>query len=336
MTFSSTSLQQEDKNSVIANDKLVSVIIPCYNQARFLGEAIESVLLQSYPHFEVIVVDDGSTDNTAEIAARYSEVRTIRQTHAGPSTARNRGLQESRGSWLVFLDSDDRLLPHALELGVKHLLDNARCTFVFGRHQVIDADGAPVSSTSFVNVERDPYRQLLLYNCVYTPSTAMFRRELFDSVVGFDPLFKGAEDYDLYLRLARKFPVISYDDIVAEYRRHDANLTSDNAHMLRVCLAVLRKQRLSVRGNREWEEAYRTGMNNWRRLWGEKLVSEVWSRFKEGRDWQRSVRDLMVLMRYGPEVFPRQLGRKLRRLILADRIHENVGDPQLSGEVSTD
>jgi glycosyltransferase involved in cell wall biosynthesis len=336
MPFSSISFPQDDKKPMTATDKLVSVIIPCYNQAQFLGEAIESVLLQSYPHFEVIVIDDGSTDNTREIATRYSEVLTIRQNHAGTSIARNRGLQESRGSWLVFLDSDDRLLPHALELGVKHLLLNAGCAFVFGRHREIDVDGATVSTSPFVDIETDPYRQLLLYNCVYTPSTAMFRRDIFDTVAGFDPSCLGAEDYDLYLRLARNFPVISYDDIVAEYRRHDANMTSDNAHMLRVCLAVLRKQKLSVRGNKEWEEAYQAGMNNWRRLWGERLVSQVWSRLKEGREWQRSVRDMLVLMRYGPDVFPRQLGRKLRRSLLADRNTENGGDPQLSEEVSGD
>ena len=176
--------------------------------------------------------------------------------------------------------------------------------------------------------------------CSITASTHLPRRCFgaicFDTVAGFDPLFVGAEDYDLYLRIARKFPVFSYDDVVAEYRRHDSNKSGDNAHMLKVCLAVLREQRRNVRGNREWEEAYQTGMNNWRRLWGERLVSQVWSRFKEGREWQRSVRDMMVLMRYGPEVFPRQLGRKLRRLLIADRIRANVGDPQLSGEVSTD
>ena len=97
MTLSSFCFRQEDKNSVIATDKLVSVIIPCYNQAQFLGEAIESVLQQSYPHFEVIVVDDGSTDNTPEIAARYSEVRTIRQEHAGHFHRTQSGV--ARESW---------------------------------------------------------------------------------------------------------------------------------------------------------------------------------------------------------------------------------------------
>src|SRR5919107_192619 len=100
---------------------LVSVVIPCYNQAHFLSEAIESVLAQTYPYFEIIVVDDGSTDNTSEVAGRYSGVRCIRQDNQGLSGARNSGLRHSKGEYLVFLDADDRLLPQALEVGLECL-----------------------------------------------------------------------------------------------------------------------------------------------------------------------------------------------------------------------
>src|ERR687894_2072239 len=99
---------------------LVTVVIPCYNQAHFLGEAIESVLSQTYPHFEIVVVDDGSTDNTSEVASGYppDKVRLIRQENKGLSAARNAGLGRSGGEYVVFLDSDDRLLAEALEVGV--------------------------------------------------------------------------------------------------------------------------------------------------------------------------------------------------------------------------
>src|SRR4051794_22956010 len=84
---------------------LVSVVIPCYNQARFLGEAIESVLRQSYPHFDIIVVDDGSTDDASEVAERYSKVRCIRQENQGLSATRNRGMSYSKGEYVIFLDA---------------------------------------------------------------------------------------------------------------------------------------------------------------------------------------------------------------------------------------
>src|SRR5215217_7762241 len=93
---------------------LVTVVIPCYNQAHFLKEAIESVLKQSYAHYEIVVVDDGSTDETSEVASSYEGVRLIRQENRGLAEARNTGIKHSEGDFLVFLDADDRLLPEAL------------------------------------------------------------------------------------------------------------------------------------------------------------------------------------------------------------------------------
>ncbi|MBA3355860.1 MAG: hypothetical protein H0U18_07965 [Pyrinomonadaceae bacterium] len=95
---------------------------------------------------------------------------------------------------------------------------------------------------------------------MYTPSTAMFRRDIFEIEAGFVSLFGGAEDYDLYLRIARKFPILDYDEIVAEYRRHDTNKTGNNAMMLKVCVSVLREQKGYVRGHPDWEEAYQAGI----------------------------------------------------------------------------
>jgi len=109
----------QKKQEVVAG--LVSVVIPCYNQAHFLGEAIESVLAQSYPNFEIIVVDDGSTDDTSEVARRYPGVRLVRQENKGLSGARNAGLAHSEEEYVVFLDADDRLLPDALETVLEHL-----------------------------------------------------------------------------------------------------------------------------------------------------------------------------------------------------------------------
>src|SRR5215212_8886473 len=123
---------------------LVSVVIPCYNQAHFLGEAIESVLAQSHPNFEIIVVDDGSPDDTSEVAARYPGVRLVRQENQGLSGARNAGLARSEGEYVVFLDSDDRLLPEALEAHLEHLETRPECAFVSGYYKLMADDGSPL------------------------------------------------------------------------------------------------------------------------------------------------------------------------------------------------
>ncbi len=299
-----------------ASNELVSVIIPCYNQARFLGEAIESALQQSYPHFEVIVVDDGSNDYTSEVAANYPEVVTLSQDNQGVSAARNSGVRSSSGSFLVFLDSDDRLLPQALATGMNHMLEHNDGALVFGRHREIAVDGSLRPTSQPDVVKKDYYRRLLLSNCIFTPSTAMFRRKIFERVKGFGTFLCGAEDYDLYLRIAREFPIFGYDEIVSEYRQHEANMSRKNALMLKACLDVLRKQAPYVQGNPDWEEAYQAGIKNWQRLWGGRLVSQVWARLREGKEWKGSLQDMMVLMRYGPDVFPRLLVRKLFRPLI--------------------
>src|SRR6266446_9539630 len=117
--------QRRWREDINAEDQLlVSVVIPCYNQAHFLGEAIDSALAQTYPHLEIVVVDDGSTDNIAAVVARYPGVRYFRQENQGLAAARNTGLRHSVGERLVFLDADDRLMPGAIEVGLACFRDH--------------------------------------------------------------------------------------------------------------------------------------------------------------------------------------------------------------------
>ncbi len=115
-----------------SNEALVSVIILCYNHARFLGEAIESVRRQTYPHIEIIVVDDESTGDTEKAIALYSNIRSTRQDNPGVARARNNGLSMSRGTYVLFLDADDRLLPEAVDIGVRALASRKDYAFAFG------------------------------------------------------------------------------------------------------------------------------------------------------------------------------------------------------------
>ena len=153
-----------------------------YNQAVFLSEAIESVLAQTYPRFEVVVVDDGSTDNTEETARHYPGVQCLRQENQGLAVARNNGFQQSRGDYVVFLDADDRLLPRALEAGLAGFRAHPDCVLVAGHCRLINHDGTPLMASSQPCIERDHYARLLAECYIYPPATVMYRRSILAAV----------------------------------------------------------------------------------------------------------------------------------------------------------
>jgi glycosyltransferase involved in cell wall biosynthesis len=123
----------------MATTGLVSVIIPCFNQGHFLATAIESVLQQTYPLVEVLVIDDGSQDTTQAIAARYASVRYFYQPNQGLAAARNTGLGRSQGTYLLFLDADDWLYPQAIALNIRYLEQNPGVAFVAGAYELVDS-----------------------------------------------------------------------------------------------------------------------------------------------------------------------------------------------------
>jgi len=238
---------------------LVSIIIPCYNQAHFLHEAIQSVLAQTYPHREIFIVDDGSTDNTAEVTAGYRDVRYIRQENSGVSAARNTGLKQSRGEYLVFLDSDDRLLPEALEIGVDCLREHPECAFAFGHSRFTTADGSFLSKPEQPYVTRDHYLELLRENYIWCPGSVIYRRIAFEIANGFDTSLGPGADYDLYLRITRDSPIFCHNQLVAGYRLHSSSMSTDHSLMLLETLKTLNAQRDFVKGNDRYIVALETG-----------------------------------------------------------------------------
>jgi hypothetical protein len=258
------SVHESAADSAPPEVNLVSVVIPCYNHARFLDHAIESVLAQSYSNFEISVVDDGSTDNTAEVVKGYSPVRYVYQKNAGRSNARNTGLEESRGEFLVFLDADDRLLPHALETGVCCMHEHPECAFVSGHCRTIDSSGAILPSPKQLRVEQEHYLQLLRGgNYIWCPATVLYQRHIFDFVHGFNPAVIPVEDYELYLRITRNFPVHCHSEVIAEYRQHSSNTSRDVPTMNRAALAAHSAQWDFVKANSRYREAYDAGTQFW-------------------------------------------------------------------------
>ncbi|MGY1688895.1 glycosyltransferase [Geodermatophilus sp. SYSU D01105] len=277
----------------------VSVIIPCYDQARFLGDALASVAAQTQPATEVVVVDDGSSDNTAEVARRYPGVRLVRQRNSGLAAARNTGLRHATGDYLVFLDADDRLLPPALEIGLASLSARPEHAFVFGDWRLIGADGSPLPTPERPPPDNRPYRALLRMCFISTPAAVMYRRVAVDAAGGFDETVSPSADYDLYLRLTRTWPVHGHGEVVAEYRRHGANMTLDRGLMLRSELTVLRRQRRYVGGDDDLSDAHRQGLRRAREYHGARLAREVRGLAAIGR-WGPVTTGALRLLRHHP------------------------------------
>ena len=274
---------------------VVSIVIPCYRQAHFLGEAIESALHQSYPHVEVIVVNDGSPDAVEAVAARYP-VRYVEQANAGLAAARNTGLAACRGEFVVFLDADDRLLPGAVRENVARLKEDPLLGFVAGASRYIARDGTPIPTNPPRWPQGDLYAGLLRRNRIRMPAMVTFRRSVFDRVGGFDSRIDACADYDMYLRVSRSFAVAFHDVVVAEYRRHGENMSLDPARMLRQMTWVLRQQRQHVRADALRRAALEQGRLNVQEYYGDQLADRIRTRVRTRRAWRRAVADAARLL----------------------------------------
>ncbi len=222
--------------------KKVSVIIPAYNQGLYLKEAIQSVLDQTYPNFDLVIVDDGSTDDTAEVVHRFRDqrIRYIYQENRGLSAARNTGIQHSDGELLTFLDSDDLFFPDKLEVLVAELEQHPEVGFVAGQAVLIDEYGNPLGEVFNTPLPDDPAR-LLLWNPLHVCSV-MVRRSWIDQVGLFDERFRAYEDWDMWLRLARAgCPMRWMPHPVSMYRFHTSQMTQDRERMTTATFAVLAK-----------------------------------------------------------------------------------------------
>ena len=259
-------------------------MVTCYNQGHFLPESIGSILSQTRRPDEILLVDDGSTDNTRDEVRRFSEVSYIRQDNSGLAAARNTGLRQSRGDLLVFLDADDRLLPQALEAGLDDFAAHPECAFVFGAFRRIDAAGRLLEDRAAMRLlGEDAYLGLLRNNPICMHATAMFRRRALESVGGYDTSLPACEDYDLYLKIARRFPTHQHARLVAEYRMHPGQMSARLRLMLKTAKRVLLAQREFVRGNAIYTKAIKTGIKNFEECYGNLMLDRVKENWRMGR-----------------------------------------------------
>jgi glycosyltransferase involved in cell wall biosynthesis len=276
----------------------VSVVIPCYNQGRYLCEAIRSILCQTYRNFEIIVVDDGSTDNTRDVATA-EPVRYAFQTNQGLSAARNRGIREGNGEFFIFLDADDRLLPDGIRAGVKALSDRPDCAFAYGDYREIDESGNVLQESNRHLQTVTEYRTLLKSNCIEMHATVIYRRNAFEDAGLFDSGLTASEDYDMYLRISRRMPICYFNALIAEYRMHQGNMSRDLVLMLRTVLQVLRSQKEFVRKDQGLAKAYREGLRDFAGMFAVQLARQSCRDLSNG-SWIKSLRGFGTLIRHYP------------------------------------
>ena len=223
----------------------ISVVIPTYNRARFLGKAVASVRAQTYPCFEIVIVDDGSTDDTAQVVATLGAgIRYISQANAGPAAARNFGIQEARGDLVAFLDTDDRWLPEKIARQVAILQTEPAVALVGADMAIEDEAGALQVASNFELRGLQPFfarldngpvpdapRLLLKVNFINT-STVLARREVLQALSGFDPRLRYGEDLELWLRIAARHGVACLASVQEIRVEHSSNVTKSVEPML--------------------------------------------------------------------------------------------------------
>jgi len=235
-----------DKPSIAS--PLVSIIIPCYNHAHYLSTAIESVLTQSYSSIEIVVVDDGSTDQTKQVAQNYSPIKYIYQDNRGLSASRNTGIKNCAGAYIAFLDADDWLYPNAIETNLNYLQQNEKFAFVSGAYDNVYENNNITGCET--EIRTDHYEHFLDYNYVGMISAVLFRRWVFDEFL-FDTTLRACEDHDVYLKVSRKYPVIHHTQKIAAYRRLSTSMSSNIPLLLSTALIILKRQKKQLRTNGE-------------------------------------------------------------------------------------
>lgn len=224
---------------------LVSVIIPAYNSARFLADAVRSVFAQTYSVRECIVVDDGSTDNTKEVLekllALYPLLKAARQANGGPSSARNLGMRLCSGDVVSFLDADDVLLPDKIERQVRFLEDHPHVGMVYGDYLVVKDDLQPLAFFRAAMPRRMHPLDALAYRNWFNPLVTLIRRSVLEQVGDFDESLAAAEDWDYWIRCAKLVPMAHLGGAVALYRQHPSQVHRNYSRMRESCIRVIMK-----------------------------------------------------------------------------------------------
>lgn len=219
----------------------MTVVIPVYNMEKYVEEAVESVLRQTFRDFEVVVVDDGSTDRTPEVLRRYgSEIRVIRQMNAGGAAALNAGISEARGTWMAWLSADDVWEPRKLEREVEFISSHPEVALVYTDYTYIDARGRYLSREHFPCPQgRTAVILKLIRRCFINGSSTLIRRDVFEQIGMYDEADRLTPDWDLWLRIALRYPIAHVPEPLVRYRIHGEQTSTRSDRMERSAKRVV-------------------------------------------------------------------------------------------------
>ena len=271
----------------------VSVIIPVYNSIQYLGEAVDSVLHQTFPDYEIIIVDDGSTDDIKGAVQPYlsshDNIHFVRQKNKGPGPARNTAIRRATGKWIAFLDADDIWCPKKLEQQIDYARQHPD-TIVAGGRQCLDCRGhSPVMLDSTVHFTNFPTRAEMLTYLLHVPyfcglSSLIVSRTMIDTVGMFDESLRTVEDDDLIFRMLRVYNFYSIPDVVVIRRKHNESITTDSALEERIQNKyVATKKLLNILEEHELTKGKREILGYWAQEFARRHL--YWNNYRYALKW---------------------------------------------------
>ncbi len=226
----------------------VSVVIPAYNAMAYLPETLESVFRQTFTDFEVLIINDGSSDHIVQWVAQITDprVKLISQENQGLPGARNTGIAYARGEYVAFVDADDLWQPTKIERQVRCLEDKPEVGLVYTWTALIDEQSNPTGRVYAFDAEGNVWEQLLVGDPISNGSSCMVRRSCFETVGVFDRSLTSAEDYDMWLRIAARYPFAVVREPLTLYRQHFSSVSKNRQRMLQSLRTVIEKAFQSV------------------------------------------------------------------------------------------
>ncbi|MFQ6677090.1 MAG: glycosyltransferase family 2 protein [Fidelibacterota bacterium] len=242
--------------AIVKNQSDISVIIPTYNRAHSLPRALDSISIQTLMPKEIIVINDGSTDDTQAVLDNYPGLVIVDQENRGVSAARNKGIEKAGGKWIAFLDSDDEWLPNKLEKQWSAICNNNK--LVCHTEEIWVRNGKRVNPMKKHQKFGGWIYNKCLPLCVISPSSVMIHQSVFDTVGNFDESLDVCEDYDLWLRICAKYPVLFVDEpLIVKYGGHKDQLSKKHWGMDRFRVRALEKMLESDEVNETQQKATR-------------------------------------------------------------------------------